>query len=212
MIKLIEIYEKFFACYGDPKWWPANNSYEVIVGAILTQNTNWRNVEKAIENFGDKLSPEFIMETDCKNLIEIIKPAGFFNQKANYLKAVTKWFEKYEFNVEKVKENDLFKLRRELLSVNGIGKETADSILLYAFNFPTFVVDAYTKRLLLRLPVELDHYHYDDIKKYFEINLPKNFEIYNNFHAFIVINGKNHCKTIPVCNGCPLENICGKNK
>ena len=207
---IIKIYEKLFAHYGDLNWWPAKNPYEVIVGAILTQNTNWRNVEKAIANFGENLSPEFILETDCEKLSEIIKPAGFFNQKAKYLKSVTKWYENYDFDVEKVKENDLYKLRRELLSINGIGQETADSILLYAFDFPTFVVDAYTKRLLLRLKIELDNYNYDSIKKYFENNLPKNIEIYNNFHALIVINGKNHCKKIPVCNNCPLENICEK--
>jgi len=207
---IIKIYEKLFAHYGDLNWWPAKNPYEVIVGAILTQNTNWRNVEKAIANFGENLSPEFILETDCEKLSEIIKPAGFFNQKAKYLKSVTKWFENYDFDVEKVKKKDLNKIRRELLSINGIGQETADSILLYAFDFPTFVVDAYTKRLLLRLKIELDNYNYDSIKKYFENNLPKNIEIYNNFHALIVINGKNHCKKIPVCNNCPLENICEK--
>ena len=205
-----EIYEIFLAHYGDPKWWPAKNPYEVIVGAILTQNTNWGNVEKAIANFGDKLSPEFVMETDCETLAEIIKPAGFFNQKARYLKSVTKWFAKYNFDVETVSQNDLYKLRHELLSVDGVGKETADDILLYAFEFLTFVVDAYTKRLISRLPVKLDDYSYDGIKKYFENNLPKDVEIYNNFHAFIVINAKNHCRKIPSCNGCPLEFVCEK--
>jgi len=205
---IYEIYEILLAHYGDPKWWPAQTPYEVIVGAVLTQNTNWSNVEKAIANFGNKLTPEFIMETDVATLAEIIKPAGFFNQKARYLKVVTKWFEKYNFDVETVKQNDLYKIRHELLSVDGIGKETADDILLYAFGFPTFVVDAYTKRLISRLPVELEDCSYDGIKKYFENNLPKNVQIYNNFHAFIVINAKNHCKKIPLCSGCPLENIC----
>jgi len=207
---IYEIYETFLKHYGDPKWWPAKNPYEMIVGAILTQNTNWSNVEKAILNFGDKLSPEFIMETEIETLTEIIKPAGFFNQKARYLKSVTEWFEKYDFEVEKVRENDLYKIRRELLSVDGVGKETADDILLYAFGFPTFVVDAYTKRLLSRLKVELEDYNYDEIKKYFEINLPKDVQIYNNFHALIVINAKNHCKKIPSCGGCPLDSMCGK--
>ena len=207
---IYEIYETFLKHYGDPKWWPAKNPYEMIVGAILTQNTNWSNVEKAILNFGDKLSPEFIMETEIETLTEIIKPAGFFNQKARYLKSVTEWFEKYDFEVEKVRENDLYKIRRELLSVDGVGKETADDILLYAFGFPTFVVDAYTKRLLSRLKVELEDYNYDEIKKYFEINLPKDVQIYNNFHALIVINAKNHCKKIPSCGGCPRDSMCGK--
>ena len=205
-----EIYEIFLAHYGDPKWWPASTPYEVIVGAVLTQNTNWSNVEKAIANFRENLSPHFIMETEFENLVEIIKPAGFFNQKARYLKAVTKWYEKYNFNVETVKQNGLHKIQKELLSVEGIGKETADDILLYAFGFATFVVDAYTKRLIERLPVSLDDYSYDGIKKYFEANLPSDNKIYNNFHAFIVLNAKNHCKKIPLCVGCPLELICGK--
>ena len=205
-----KIYKTFLSHYGDPKWWPAKNPYEVIVGAILTQNTNWGNVEKAIANFGDNLSPKFIAEINGESLAEIIKPAGFFNQKARYLKAVTKWFAKYNFDVETVRKNDLNKIRRELLSVDGIGKETADDILLYAFGFPTFVVDAYTKRLILRLPVKLEDYSYDNIKTSFESNLPKDVEIYNNFHAFIVINAKNHCKKIPSCNNCPLESVCEK--
>lgn len=205
-----EIYETFLAHYGDPKWWPAKTPYEVIVGAVLTQNTNWGNVEKAIANFGDNLSPEFVAETECETLAEIIKPAGFFNQKTRYLKAVTEWFEKYNYSVEKIRENKLHNLRRELLSINGIGKETADDILLYAFGFTTFVVDAYTIRLLLRLPAELDDYSYDGAKKYFENNLPSDAQIYNNFHALIVINAKNHCKKSPLCAGCPLEFKCGK--
>ena len=218
MKNIHEIYELFHAHYGDPKWWPAKTPYEVIVGAVLTQNTNWSNVEKAIANFGNKLSPEFILESELENLVEIIKPAGFYNQKARYLKAVTKWFEKYNCNVEAVKQNDLHKSRRELLAVDGIGKETADDILLYAFGFATFVVDAYTKRLIERLPIEtgdrtgspLQDYSYDGIKKYFEKNLLSDVKIYNNFHAFIVLNAKKHCKKIPLCSGCPLELICGK--
>ena len=210
MKNLNEIYELFRAHYGDPKWWPAKTPYEVIVGAVLTQNTNWSNVEKAIANFGENLSPEFIIKTDIENLVEIIKPAGFYNQKARYLKAVTKWYEKYNFNVETVKQNDLHKIRKELLSVDGVGKETADDILLYAFGFATFVVDAYTKRLIERLPVSFDDYSYDGIKKYFETNLSADVEIYNNFHAYIVLNAKKYCKKIPLCIGCPLELICGK--
>ena len=210
MKNLYEIYEIFLAHYGDPEWWPAKTPYEVIVGAVLTQNTNWSNVEKAIANFGDNLSPEFIMQTDLEALAEIIKPAGFFNQKSRYLKAVTTWYSRYNFNVETVMQNNLHKIRRELLAVDGIGKETADDILLYAFGFPTFVVDAYTKRLISRLPVKLEDCGYDGIKKYFESNLPKYSEIYNNFHAFIVINAKKHCKKIPTCGGCPLESVCEK--
>jgi len=142
---LHNIYNKLLSRYGDLHWWPASSPYEVIVGAVLTQNTAWSNVEKAIDNFGDSLSPEFIASLDMDALAELIRPSGFFNQKAASLKEITRWFEKYGYSVEKVKHHSLEKIRKELLTVKGVGKETADSILLYAFDYPTFVVDAYTK-------------------------------------------------------------------
>ena len=208
---LLQIYETLFAHYGDLNWWPARSPYEVIVGAILTQNTNWGNVEKAIANFEDTLTPEFVANVENDELISIIKPAGFFNQKASYLKAVTAWFAGYDYDVAKVQKEPLIKLRAELLSVKGIGQETADSILLYAFNYLTFVVDAYTHRLCNRFPIDTGS-GYSCVKDYFEKNLPKSTEIYNNFHALIVINGKEHCrKRNPICESCPLGKVCGKS-
>ena len=201
------IYEKLYNRYGDLFWWPANSPYEVIVGAVLTQNTNWNNVEKAIINFDEKLTPEYILDSEHKDLINIIRPAGFFNQKAAYLKAVTEWFKRYDYDVDTVKNEPMQKIRDELLAVKGIGKETADSILLYAFNFPTFVIDAYTIRLCKRYPINTDM-DYDNLKAFFEGNLLKKYEIYNNYHAMIVINGKNHCKKKSECTGCPLEDLC----
>ena len=201
--KLPTIYESLLAHYGDLHWWPAKTPYEVMVGAVLTQNTAWSNVEKAIANFGDNLHPEFVLNTDMPELTDIIRPAGFFNQKAAYLKAVTQWFQKFNFDVPTVQRESLEKLRPELLSVKGIGKETADSILLYAFGFPTFVVDAYTVRLCDRFPVDVGK-GYDAVKAYFEENLPRSEEIYYNFHALIVINGKDYCRKKPSCNGRPL--------
>jgi len=207
---LLSIYETLFAHYGDLKWWPAKTPFEVIVGAILTQNTNWSNVELAIANFGNDLTPEFIANVDIMKLASIIRPAGFFNQKANYLKAVTAWFAGYDYNVTSVQQEPLSKLRSELLSVKGIGQETADSILLYTFGFPTFVVDAYTIRLCERFPVEAGS-KYSDVKSVFENSLPLFANLYNNFHAFIVINAKEHCrKRKPLCEVCPLGDICGK--
>ena len=221
------VYEMLNAHYGDLKWWPGTGKkaggkadfaegkitekatpYEIIVGAVLTQNTAWGNVEKAIANFGDCLSPQFVLDIDVEELKDIIRPAGFFNQKSAYLKAVTKWFAGYDFDIPTIQRESLEKLRPELLSDKGIGKETADSILLYAFSFPTFVVDAYTIRLCERYGIDAGK-GYDKVKTHFEENLPRSVEIYNNYHALIVINGKDHCrKSKPLCGTCPLKEAC----
>ena len=207
MSKILKIYDTLLTKYGDLDWWPADTSYEVITGAVLTQNTAWGNVEKAIANFNGKLTPEIIQDIDISDLIKIIRPAGFFNQKASYLKAVTKWYKNYNYDVPTVQKEPLEKLRAELLDVKGVGRETADSILLYAFGFTSFVVDAYTIRLCERVPVDAGK-SYDSIKTYFENAVPKDAKFYNNYHALIVINGKNHCKKKPLCDGCPLHEMC----
>lgn len=207
--KLTQIYETLLAHYGELHWWPAKTPYEVIVGAILTQNTAWGNVEKAIANFSGNPSPETVATMPTEELTEVIRPAGFFNQKAGYLKAVTAWFAKYGYDVPTVQKQPLGKLRAELLSTKGIGQETADSILLYAFGFPTFVVDAYTNRLCVRYPIEAGK-GYAAVKACFEDNLPESVDVYNNFHALIVINAKEHCRKKPNCNGCPLGGKCGR--
>ena len=202
--KVLTVYETLHARYGDLHWWPAKTPYEVIVGAVLTQNTAWSNVEKAIANFADRLEPEFVADTELAELIEIIRPSGFYNQKAVYLKAVTAWFAQYGYSVQTVQSEPLAKLRTELLSVKGVGQETADSILLYAFGFPTFVVDAYTARLCERYPLDAGN-GYIALKAFFESNLPPDTAVYNNYHALIVINGKEHCHKKPHCEGCPLR-------
>jgi len=205
----LNIYETLNTRYGNLDWWPAKSPYEVMVGAVLTQNTAWGNVEKAIANFTD-LSPQFVQDCDVVELAGIIRPAGFFNQKAVYLKAVTAWFEKYRFDVSAVQREAQEHLRRSLLAVKGIGKETADSILLYAFGFPTFVVDAYTMRLCERYPLDAGK-GYDAVKAHFENNLLRDVYIYNNYHAMIVINAKDHCrKRKPLCEDCPLAMGCKK--
>jgi endonuclease-3 related protein len=206
---LTAIYDILCAHYGDPHWWPGDTPYEIIVGAVLTQNCAWHNVEKAIANFGGRLTPDFVLNAGAAELIEIIRPAGFFNQKAAYLKAVTAWFGTYGFNVPAVRREPLDKLRAELLAVKGVGNETADAILLYAFDLPTFVTDAYTARLCDRLPLNAGN-GYGQIKAYFEDNLPKDAAVYNNLHALIVINAKARCRKQPICGGCPLEDVCEK--
>jgi endonuclease-3 related protein len=180
------------------------------VGAVLTQNTAWGNVEKAIANFKGRRSPETILDANHEELTEIIRPAGFFNQKAAYLKAVTEWYAGYGFDVPTVQNEPLEKMRAELLGIKGIGKETADSILLYAFGFPTFVVDAYTVRLCERFPIDAGK-GYDALKRYFENGMPNDVKIFKSLHAMIVINGKEHCRKRSLCTGCPLAEICEKN-
>ena len=206
---LRELYGRLLDALGPQAWWPADGPFEMMVGAVLTQNTAWGNVEKAIGNFGGNLSPEIVANTDSGVLAQIIRPAGFFNQKAGYLKAVTAWYAKYGYDVPTVQREQLHKLRAELLSVRGVGQETADAILLYAFGFPTFVVDAYTLRLCGRYPIEAGN-GYAAVKAYFEENIPRSAEIYNNFHALIVINAKEHCGKKPSCAGCPLSGTCAK--
>ena len=201
------IYDMLHARYGNLNWWPAKSPYEVIVGAVLTQNTSWSNVERAIANFKERLFPETILDIRHDELADLIRSAGFFNQKAAYLKEVTKWYAGYGFDVPAVRRDPIEKLRPELLNVKGIGRETADSILLYAFGFPTFVVDAYTIRLCDRFPIKAGK-GYDAVKSHFEKTVEKDTGIYNNYHALIVINGKNHCKKKPMCNGCPLIGKC----
>ena len=208
--KIAAIYDTLLAYYGDLHWWPAKTPYEVMVGAVLTQNTAWSNVEKAIANFGDGLSPEHVAGLEIAKLAETIRPSGFFNQKAVYLKVVTEWFAEYEYDVASVQQEPLEKLRTELLATKGVGRETADSILLYSFGFPTFVVDAYTVRLCERYPIETGN-GYEAVKARFEESLPHNAGIYNNLHAMIVINAKNHCRKNPVCGDCPLAKQCGMN-
>lgn len=209
MQDLETIYQTLCAHYGDLCWWPAKTSFEVIVGAVLTQNTAWTNVEKAIRRFDGNLSPERILGLPVAELQEIIRPAGFFRQKSQYLKAVTEWFMSYGCDPDAIKNRPPPDIRAELLQVRGVGNETADSILLYAFGIPTFVVDAYTMRLFRRLPVDAGK-TYMEVKSFCESELPRDAELYNRFHALIVHNGKEHCKKKMDCAGCPLERHCEK--
>jgi endonuclease-3 related protein len=206
IINLTEVYDLLNARYGWLNWWPADTPYEVVAGAVLTQNTNWSNVEKALASFGGELSPELVEHMEEDELRDKIRPAGFFNQKAGYLKAVTRWYKGYTYDPEAVKSQDAGRLRAELLAVKGVGRETADSILLYAFGFPEFVVDAYTMRLLERLgEPKMD---YEGVKARFQAELPRDAGLYNNYHAAIVINAKEFCRKKPVCGDCPLVEIC----
>ena len=207
---LLQIYQKMFEALGPRQWWPGETPFEIVIGAILTQNTNWSNVEKAIKNLktAGKLSPEGIYELSVTELAKLIRPSGFFNVKAKRVKTFINWlFSRYEGNLSKMFARDLQSLRSELLSVKGIGPETADSILLYAGNMPTFVVDAYTHRIFSRHELIPEESTYDDMKSFFEENLPKDVQLFNEYHALLVNIGKMFCKPKKVCEPCPLKDI-----
>ncbi len=196
--------------YGESHWWPGDTPFEVIVGAILTQNTSWKNVERAISNLKESelLSPAAIARSRISELERAIRPSGFFRQKARNLKSFAEYVQStYGGHVDRMRRGDVEQLREELLSLPGIGPETADSILLYALGKPSFVVDSYTRRLLGRLKVPHGG-RYEDIKRMFEKSLGTDADMYGEMHALIVIHCKNHCIRSPICRGCPLARDC----
>jgi len=211
--RLLSIFNSLLSYYGPQYWWPADTPFEMAVGAILTQNTTWTSVTKAIENLKSKniLSPEGILACSHDELANCIKPTGFFNQKAKRLKTFCKIIsDQFYCKIENMLIMDVYDLRGFLLSINGIGKETADSIILYGANKPIFVVDAYTKRLFTRLGVlENENMSYDDVQKIFMDNLDLDVKLFNEYHALIVAHCKNLCTKKPAkCHICPLINRC----
>lgn len=207
---LLDIYHCLFEKFGPQQWWPGDSPFEIMVGAILTQNTNWQNVEKAIYNLKreDLLYPKVLLK-NRNRIPELIKPSGFYRLKSRRLFAFLQWFvSNYNGEIGNFEDKDTDLIRKELLTIPGIGPETADSILLYALGRPVFVVDAYTRRMLSRHSLIEDDADYDEIKKLFEDNLFKDTRLYNEYHALIVRLGKQYCKkNDPLCNICPLFNI-----
>ena len=203
------IYEKLFASFGPQGWWPAETPFEVIVGAILTQNTNWLNVEKAIANLKqhDLLTPKKLYALPLKKLSLLIKPAGYYNIKAARLREFLKFlFSDYQGSLKKMASLDTADLRRQLLSIKGIGPETADSILLYAFKKPIFVIDAYTRRMLERHKLVKEKAVYDNLQKLFMKNLIRGERLFNQYHALLVRLAKEFCvKNNPRCQLCPIK-------
>jgi len=211
-VVLLKIFHLLLSHFGKQNWWPVDLEYhrkhktapfdEIVIGAILTQNTSWKNVEKALNRLKEKgkLSLEAILETPIGELEKLIKPAGFYKQKARYLKEVAKFIKDLNGDTPK---------RGELLKVKGIGKETADVILLYAYNVPSFVIDKYTLRWLERF-FGLK-FNYEGAKSFFEENLPKDLEIFKEFHALLDELAKNYCLAKkPKCEMCPLKATCKK--
>ncbi|MEJ7620559.1 MAG: endonuclease III domain-containing protein [Aquificaceae bacterium] len=209
-MKLLRLYELLLDVYGFQGWWPVDIQYhnlrgtdprdEVIIGAVLTQNTSWKNVEKSLENLKrhGELSLDFIRKVHLERLKELIQPSGFYNQKATRLKEVAEF----------INPTDLVKTlpREELLKVKGIGPETADAILLYAGERLSFVIDKYTQRFIKRFMNLEGDYH--RLKNFFESNLPQDLGVYKEFHALIDEHAKRYCRSTPLCGECPLNSLC----
>jgi endonuclease-3 related protein len=209
-IALTEIYDKLFSHFGPQHWWPGDSAFEVAVGAILTQNTNWGNVEKAISNIKAQkaLNANILHNMPHTQLASLIKPAGYLNVKAKRLKAFLDFMvHDFRGSMQRMKKVETDSLRKSLLSVNGIGPETADSILLYALDKPVFVIDTYTKRVMSRHGLVSDSVDYHELQGIFHKHLPLDVQLFNEYHALFVMAGKNYCKPKPKCTGCPLEGI-----
>ncbi|UCH78175.1 MAG: endonuclease III domain-containing protein [Candidatus Coatesbacteria bacterium] len=208
---LREIYRRLEAAYGDQQWWPGETPFEIAVGAILTQNTAWGNVEKALARLreADRLTFERLAALPPETLAPLIKPAGYYNVKARRLAAFLDFLgAEYGGRVEALAEEGLSPAREKLLAVKGIGPETADSILLYACGLPTFVVDAYTYRVLFRHGLAEEAASYDELKELFEAHLPPEVALYNQYHALLVRVGRERCRRgEPRCAGCALEGL-----
>jgi endonuclease III related protein len=205
---LQQYYRSLLDAYGPQHWWPAETGFEVVIGAILTQNTAWTNVEWAIANLKRKrlITPEALHRVSTKRLAVAIRPSGTFHVKAGRLKAFVRFvMERYQGELNHMFKEPVEVLRPRLLSVKGIGPETADSILLYAGDNPIFVIDAYTRRVLGRHRMISHRWSYDRLQRFFMGHLRPQVKVYNEYHALIVRVGKEHCKRIPQCSGCPLQ-------
>jgi endonuclease III related protein len=206
--KLMDMFDLLVAHFGPQEWWPAETDIEMMVGAVLTQNTNWKNVERAIENLKSKglLTVNALCSMPTEALAQEIRPAGYYNIKAKRLMNLIQFIkDRYGENLSGFYEDETQTLKEGLLSVNGVGPETADSILLYAARRPVFVIDAYTHRILKRHGMSEDQATYYELQELFMDHLPEDQELYGEFHALIVQAGKNYCKRKPLCLACPLE-------
>ena len=205
---LQNIYHRLMARYGPQHWWPAQEPFEVIVGAILTQSAAWINVEKAIVNLkaAGALSPGALRQLPHPEVAKLIHPCGYYNAKAQKLKAFACWFgEQYNDNLEKLFANNIDHLRQQLLAIYGIGEETADSIILYAANKPIFVIDAYTRRIISRTGLAPNSNNYTAYQTLFMANLPADTRLFNEYHALLVCLAKDVCQPRPLCQQCCLN-------
>jgi endonuclease-3 related protein len=208
---VMQAYDRLFAAFGPQQWWPGDSPFEIMVGAVLVQNTAWRNVERAIANLRDAsvMEPRAMYALAPAELSELIRPAGYYQVKGGRLRNLLKFvIDEYDGSLDAMFHADVTVLREQLLSISGIGPETADAILLYAGGLPTFVVDSYTHRVLARHGwIEYDA-GYHDIKEYFESCLPADTRLYNEYHALLVRVGKEFCRrSAAKCTACPLADL-----
>jgi endonuclease-3 related protein len=204
-----EVFKRLLKAYGPQHWWPGETPFEVMVGAVLTQNTAWTNVERAIDNLkaNDSLDPESIVQAPHKKLAAWLQPSGYFNIKATRLSNFCRWYLAHgQFAALELWDTET--LRKGLLSVNGVGPETADDMLLYAFERPVFVIDAYTRRLFSRLDMVEGDEGYEHLRAVFEAQLPLDAPLFNEYHALIVQHAKDVCKKRPLCAQCCLAKVC----
>lgn len=208
---LLDVYHRLYRHFGPQHWWPARTPFEVTVGAILTQSVAWSNVERAIANLDGRglIDVPALARVPADELARLIRPAGYYNVKARKLKAFVGFLmDNYGGNLAAVFQQPLGRARDELLAVYGIGPETADSILLYAGNLPSFVIDAYTRRICGRLGIGAPD-EYEALRTFFMANLPREAPLYNEYHALLVALGKDRClKSRPRCQGCPVAAVC----
>lgn len=206
---LKQYYKLMHQSNGHRKWWPGRTRIEIIMGAILTQNTNWFNVVKALNNLkrARALNVQTLQAVEVERLAEWIRPSGYYRMKAERIKCFMRFLDReYKLSLGRMFRQELQVLRPQLLAVKGIGPETADCILLYAGKYPIFVVDAYTRRIYERHGVLEKDQDYESIREYFEANLPKKQELFNDYHAQIVYTGHHYCKkSLPQCQPCPLR-------
>jgi endonuclease-3 related protein len=208
---LLDIYRRLMACYGPQHWWPAGEPFEVIVGAILTQSAAWGNVEKAVNNLrGAKaLSPRALRQLSTPKLARLVHPCGYYNVKARKLKSFALWLgNHYDDDLDRLFASSIEDLRQQLLSIHGIGQETADSIILYGANKPIFVIDAYTRRIISRIGLAPDKDSYAAYQALFIENLEPDAKLFNEYHALLVCLGKKVCRPRPLCPQCCLNDIC----
>lgn len=209
--EVFEIYKRLYGAFGPRRWWPAETPFEVMVGAVLTQNTSWANVEKAILNLKKRrlLTPERLNGIPSRELAALIRPSGYYNIKAKRLKSLVDFLMRdFGGDIALMRRKGVEALKKELLRVHGIGPETCDSIMLYALNKPVFVIDAYTKRIFSRCGMAKEDVTYDELQRLFTEALPRDVKLYNEYHALIVQLGKEVCRKAPKCNLCPINKLC----
>lgn len=206
---IFAVYRKLYAANGKQHWWPGDSRFEIMVGAVLTQNTAWSNVERAIANLkrARALTPEAIVRAPHSRLAAWLRPSGYFNVKARRLKSLCRWVIA-QGGVQALARQPTEALRRALIAVRGIGPETADDILLYAFDRPVFVIDAYTRRIFARLGLIRGDEGYETLRELFENALPPDVRLFNEYHALIVRHGKDVCRKRPRCTQCCLAGSC----